>query len=482
MRRMAWMIPAVALAAAVPVAGWAEDVVIRLEAKRTAEAAAEAAARYAARFEDVVTLELPGGWTGIAIGPLPREDAVARLAELKAERAVPSDAFVSAPPSSTVLVPAGQVAQAAEEVTSPVADDAEAEEAPAAEMAEAGATEAEVTEEEVSKPDAAELEPAEPEVAEPEAPALPEGSFLRLEAFQDQAEARTALARWSEEFGSAWLWELPDGWYAVAIGPIPAEAASAWLPALKTAEVVPSDALATEAAALGAPVEEGAAPDGLEAPGEAQPLPPLDEVQRALRWAGHYDGEIDGKDGPMTQAAIRAQIASARASTDPGTALRLLIEHRNAWRAELDLRELRDEPTGLQVTAPMQALAFDRAERALSIYGPADDSGAAMILFSQPGGQQELMDLAGLVTALGWVPQPERMIAPGHVRLHGANEAHVATAEGWVRDGRAEGFVLIWPASDPETQRRVAAEISDSLTRFAEAGEDAEAPALPVTP
>lgn len=477
MRRMAWMIPAVALAAAVPVAGWAEDVVIRLEAKRTAEAAAEAAARYAARFEDVVTLELPGGWTGIAIGPLPREDAVARLAELKADRAVPSDAFVSAPPSSTVLVPAGQVAQADEDIPAPVASDADAGDAPAAE---AGEVEAAATE--VSPPEAAEPEVAEPEPLEPEAPALPEGSFLRLEAFEDQTEARASLARRSEEFGSAWLWQLPDGWYAVAIGPIPAEAASAWLPVLKTAEVIPSDALATEAAALGAPVEEGAAPDGLEAPGEAQPLPPLDEVQRALRWAGHYDGEIDGKDGPMTQAAIRAQIASARASTDPGTALRLLIEHRNAWRAELGLRELRDEPTGLQVTAPMQALAFDRAERALSIYGPADDSGAAMILFSQPGGQQELMDLAGLVTALGWVPQPERMIAQGHVRLHGANEAHVATAEGWVRDGRAEGFVLIWPASDPETQRRVAAEISDSLTRFAEAGEDAEAPALPVTP
>lgn len=452
MRRVAVMV----LAAALPGAAWAEDVVIRLEAKRSPEAAASAAAGYAERFEDVVTLDLPGGWTGIAIGPLARDEAVARLEALRAARAVPSDAFVSAPPASAVLVPVAQGAAAA-----PVADeDAEAP-GPAAE---------------------AEAQPEPQLEPEPEAPALPEGSFLRLEAFEDGAEAQAALARWRDEFGAAWLWQLPDGWQAVAIGPLPPEAAAAWLPVLKSAEVIPSDALIAEAAALGTPLQPGAAPDGLEAPGEAQPLPPLDEAQRALRWAGHYEGEIDGKDGPMTQAAIQAQIARARASTDPGTALRLLIEHRNAWRAELGLRELRDEATGLQVMAPMQALAFDRAERALSIYGPQDGSGAAMILFSQPGGQQELLDLAGLVTALGWVPQPERMIRSGHVRLEGGNEAHVATAEGWVRGGRAEGWVLIWPASDPETQRRIAAEMSDSLSRFAEADADAgvDAPALPV--
>ena len=73
------------------------------------------------------------------------------------------------------------------------------------------------------------------------------------------------------------------------------------------------------------------------------------------------------------------------------------------------------------------------------------------------------------------------MIRQGHVHLRGENEAHRGEAEGRVRDGRAEGWVLIWPASDPETQTRIAAELSDSLDRFAPAaGEDA--PAAPVTP
>ncbi|MGP9805779.1 peptidoglycan-binding domain-containing protein [Paracoccus sp. NSM] len=458
----------IVLAGMLPMQAMAEGAVIRLEAKRSQAAAAEAAAGWAERFDNVVTLPLPGGWTGIALGPLDRAEAEALLADLRAAREVPGDAFVSQPPASTVLQPVG-VAPVGEPASAIVSETA-VEPAPEA-VAEA---------EPIAEPEAvAEAEPEpEPEAA-PE-PVLPEGRFIRLEAFETEAEAREALARWQAEFGDAWLWDLPDGWFALALGPLSPEVAEAWAPVLKTAEMIPSDAVVTGADSLGAPLVEAGAPD-LPAPGAPEPLPPLEDVQRALRWAGHYTGAIDGKDGPMTQAAIRAEIATARRATDPGTAMRLLTEARAEWRDRMGLAELRDEATGLSVTAPLSALVFDRAERALSIYGPANDSGAALILFSQKGGQQELLDLAGLVTALGWVPSPERVIRQGHVHLRGENEAHRGEAEGRVRDGRAEGWVLIWPASDPETQTRIAAELSDSLDRFAPAaGEDA--PAAPVTP
>ncbi|MGR3199984.1 MAG: peptidoglycan-binding domain-containing protein, partial [Paracoccus sp. (in: a-proteobacteria)] len=91
------------------------------------------------------------------------------------------------------------------------------------------------------------------------------------------------------------------------------------------------------------------------------------------------------------------------------------------------------------------------------------------------------LDLTGLVTALGWVPRPERRVERGHVSLSGENENHIGAAEGWVRDGRAEGFVLIWPASDPSTQTQILADLSDSLSRHAPGANEAEppAPALP---
>ena len=212
-------------------------------------------------------------------------------------------------------------------------------------------------------------------------------------------------------------------------------------------------------------------------------MPPLEEILRALRWAGHYDGPIDGKDGPMTQKAIAEEIVRLRASPDTATAMAELIRRREAWRAEIGLTQLRDDHTGLELPAPMDRLQFDRSERALSIYGPKDGSGAALILFSQPGGQQEMLDLAGLVTALGWVPRPERDVSQGRITLDGRNATHIGHAEGRVADGRAEGFVLIWPVEDGENQPRVAAEIADSLTRFAPAATDAgeDAAALPGT-
>jgi len=438
MRRWAVMI----LAAALPAAAAAQDAVIRIEAKRSPEAAAEAAAGWAARLDNVVTLPLPGGWTGIAIGPLPRDEAMERLDQLKQQRRVPADSFVSTPPEGTALIPAVGGA--------PAAAHAEARTA-----APGGGDDPTVSGVAIL-----------PELAQP-------GLYLRLEAHAAEAEARDALGRVREEFPGAGLWQLPDGWFAVALGPVEEAAARAWLPILSAADVVPRDALIADKAALGQAVEPGEAPD-LPPPGAAEPLPPLDEVQRALRWAGYYEGEIDGKDGPMTRAAVQAEIAQARASTDPGTAMRLLIERRTAWREEMGLERLEDEATGLEVTAPMEALQFDRAERALSIYGPKDNSGAALILFSQPGGQQELLDLAGLVTALGWVPRPERDVRQGHVALRGENDVHLGAAEGWVRDGRAEGYVLIWPASDRPTQAMIRAEISDSLARHAPGANEAQ--------
>ncbi|QBX36130.1 peptidoglycan-binding protein [Paracoccus liaowanqingii] len=427
-------VAAMVLATALPGMALAQEAVIRLEAKRLPGAATEAAAAWAAQFDDVVTLPLPGGWTGIALGPLDRAQAEARLRDLRAAGAVPGDSFVSVPAPGTALTPAG-------------GNEGDA----------AGAV-------------------------APEAPPAPV-HFLRLDTLADRAEAEAALARLRAEFPEAGLWGLPDGAFALALGPVAREAGRAWLPVLARAGLIPEDATLVEGATLGQPLDEGQAPD-LPLPDAAQPLPPLDEAQRALRWAGHYGGEIDGTDGPMTRAAIQAQIAQGRASTDPGTALRALIDQRAAWRDEMGVAPLRDAATGLTVSAPMPALQFDRAERALSIYGPRDGSGAALILFSQPGGQQELLDLAGLVTALGWVPAPDRTVRQGHVTLQGANDAHIGAAEGWVRDGRAEGYVLIWPATDPEAQARLSAELSDSLTRHAPGASEAppaDAPAALTT-
>ncbi|WP_449044605.1 peptidoglycan-binding domain-containing protein [Paracoccus versutus] len=476
MRRFAFVIGA-ALPLSLGFAAQAEDVVIRIEAKRGTEAAAATARNWGAEFPDVVTFPLADGWVGIALGPMPREEAAARLEQLKQQRKVPGDSFLAAaegreltrigdaapaepPADPQATTPGGNAS------TFPQAQPAAAGDEPVpGDLAGEAAT---------PTADAGTL--AEPEPA-------PEQFFLRLESTTDRARAEELLAKWRETLPEAGLWTLPGGRLAIGFGPMDRATGTAWLQAFRDAGAVPKDAFLAPGEEMGEIAIIGKVPDlgAPPAPDAAPvPMPPLEEIQRALRWAGHYDGGIDGKDGPKTRAAIAEEIVRLRASPDTATAMAELIRRREAWRAEMGLAELRDAHTGLMLPAPMEKLQFDRAERALSIYGPKDGSGAALILFSQPGDQQEMLDLAGLVTALGWVPAPERKVERGSVTLDGRNQTHIGHAEGRVVDGRVQGFVLIWPISDPEDQHRLAAEISDNLARFAPGATEAgpEAPAI----
>lgn len=474
MRRFAFV-----MAAALPLAGvvagvapaLAEDVVIRIEAKRGSDAATQTATAWAAQFPDVVTFPAGENWVAIALGPMPRETADARLAELKQAGKVPGDSFI-ATAEGRDLTPVGAAP------AQPEPEPAAAAASPGSTFPQSGITPPIVPaatpgSDPISADQAGEDSPAAPApepAAAPAAAPAPEQVILRLESSADRAKAEEILTKWRQTLPEAGLWTLPSGRSAVGFGPMDEGTGKAWLKAFRSAGAVPKDAFLApeqemgEIAIIGARPELGAPPAADAAP---VAMPPLQDIQSALRWAGHYGGAIDGKDGPMTQKAIAEEILRLRASPDPASAMQELIRRREAWRAEAGLETLRDDHTGLELPAPMTRLQFDRAERQLSIYGPRDGSGAALILFSQPGGQQEMQDLAGLVTALGWVPSPERRVERGAVTLDGKNTTHISHAEARVVDGMVQGFVLIWPASQPEDQSRLTAEMSDHLTRFA---------------
>lgn len=455
MRRLGFLIVAM-----LPGLAWAEPVVLRVEAKRGPDTAAVVES-WAARFPEVMTFPLSGGWTGIGLGPMEREDAQAEMARLKAAGRIPRDSFI-------VPVPAGAVPVTA------AAGGADAE-APAADA------EADTVEDAGPRTGAgpaagaSTFAPASPAGEPPlaEAPAeLPAGDYLRLQRYDTRESADAALAEWRADFPEAGLWQQPDGGFAITLGPVAPGVGEAWLQAFRAAERVGRFAAVLPAADLGEALDEGADPQ-LPPAGEAA-MPPLDEVQRALRWAGRYDGEIDGTAGPQTNAAIAAEVLALRAAPDAGSAMQALIERRAAWRDEMGLTPLHDPQSGLSVTAPMDRLQFLRNEQGLSIYGPRNELGAALILYRAAGGQQEMLDFTGLVTALGWVPAPERQVSQGSASLIGRNDTHIGQAEARVVDGHVEGLVLIWPVLDAEDQPRIAAEMLDSL-RYASAAGDASA-------
>lgn len=72
-----------------------ERVWVQIEAQPTLAEAQERARAYASAFPDVQGHALPSGWYGIQLGPYPRAEAEAKLAELRRERLIPADSFLA---------------------------------------------------------------------------------------------------------------------------------------------------------------------------------------------------------------------------------------------------------------------------------------------------------------------------------------------------------------------------------------------------
>lgn len=583
----------------------AEDAYIRIEAKRGA--AAEAAlADWQAKFPDVVTFPLANGMTAIALGPAEPAAAAARMAGLKAAGEIPADSFLAAEGGARPLaVPMTEDGAAAPDEA---ADATAAEETARAEVAPdrfqpgMASTAGVLGLGGAADPatglagEAAASEAPESAAAVPEAAA--DAQHIQLQATASEATAQTLLGEWRARFPEAGLWQLPNGWYAIALAAQPAEEAEARRQALIRDGRIPADAYLTGAGAMGSVIEapgtagaepagadatvpapaasesgdaaeaaaqaagEGApvpgaptdsadetsagpdaeavpdrgpaeatgiaegdaedsstppadavdeeteaaaadtgaetapAPAGTTASGEAAPpapaveaesepetppvpaiMPPIEEVQRALRWAGYYEGEIDGDAGPATKAAIDREIAAVSPGATPAEAMVALLARREAWRRDMGLTPLHDPATGITLAAPMARLAFDRVEHGLSIYGPKDGSGAALILVARSGDRTAMAELGGFVTALGWVPNPERREGRNSLGLSGQNGTHHGEAELRLVDGTVQGFVLVWPAADADNARRLAAEAAESLTRVPPPESESEPPA-----
>ena len=246
-------------AALTPSIAGAEDVFIRVEAKRGADAARAAAAQWQNRVPDlgVATFALSETWQGIGLGPLPREQAQTRLEALKADRTVPRDAMLTSVDAveEMVVLDGGLDQTGASSVTQGGGDAAAASTAAsAAGIVATGPAGVETQQQPGDVPDAENAAVAEPEPA-------PDLRFIRLEAFQDRAEADAALIKSRSDIPETGLYELENGWFALAVGPMSPPTAEAWLKTLSRGDAVPNDSLIADAAEIGAPVDEGTVPD-----------------------------------------------------------------------------------------------------------------------------------------------------------------------------------------------------------------------------
>ncbi len=72
-----------------------ENTWLQIEAQPSLNTAMDRARAYAALFPDVEGYKLGTGWYGIALGPASKDEAAARLLDLRRQNLIPSDSYLS---------------------------------------------------------------------------------------------------------------------------------------------------------------------------------------------------------------------------------------------------------------------------------------------------------------------------------------------------------------------------------------------------
>ncbi len=194
-------------------------------------------------------------------------------------------------------------------------------------------------------------------------------------------------------------------------------------------------------------------------------------IQRKLQEGGFYQGAIDSAFGPGTRAGMRNwQTANGYAATGVLTA-KERAELLGQFAADLDdlnLRTVQDNASGIKITIPTAAVAFDKREAPFTFFeGTGQVEGARILLISQPGDRNKLIALYDILQTLEIVPEVgDRAIERDGFTLRGENSRFKSHTQAWLRAGEIKGFTLIWPTGDEDRRRALLTELQGSFERI----------------
>ena len=353
-------------------------------------------------------------------------------------------------------------------------------------------------------------------------PAAAQDNFwVQVEARQSASSTQDRAREFAARLDNVAAFYLADGFYGIFIGPFDAPGAEAELARLLAANAIPADSFVKNgqyfqdqvwpiAGAAPAPapvvqpeptptvrptlrpaiVPEPAEVDDTFAPHNASiydpedpqlaearaaedALPPQDrlKLQRALRWAGLFDGENDGDFADDTRLAMQDW---QEAEGLPVTGI-LTEEERDTLIAAYDaplegmnMRLVRDAASGIQMQIPTDVVAFTEYQPPFVRFEASGDMPEAQVLFiSQPGDLNVLTQLYEVMQVLDFMP-PEgpRRLANDGFEIEGAGDklhSHISVT---LRDGAIKGFALIWPAGDNPRRTRILEDMQNSFQRL----------------
>ncbi|MFU8882887.1 MAG: serine protease [Rhodobacterales bacterium] len=343
--------------------------------------------------------------------------------------------------------------------------------------------------------------------------------WVQIEASSTLAEAQDRARAYAAELPDVNGFALPTGWYAIALGPYTRPDAEQVLRVYRAERAIPSDSYIAFTSAfrqqfwpIGANVLNlpplAALPDAAETPTATAalpdisdstapatdeagiPQPPLPDetpaearaseaqltrdareaLQIALKWAGFYDGLIDGAFGRGTRGSMAAwQEANNFAPTGILTTLQreTLLNQYNAVLQGLGLRMVRDDTAGIEMMLPLGVVSRGQTEPPFVHYDPVGDIDSRVLLISQQGDTGTMFGLYDIMQTLEIVPMdgPRERRDDGFT-LIGQGGDFVSHTEVSLRNGRIKGFTLVWPAGDEDRRLRLLGEMQKSFTRI----------------
>ncbi|MFQ1699815.1 trypsin-like peptidase domain-containing protein [Loktanella agnita] len=319
--------------------------------------------------------------------------------------------------------------------------------------------------------------------------------WVQIEAHQTATRAQDRAREFATGVDNVAGFYLGDGFYAIFIGPYSEEPqAQRALAVLQARNAVPRDAFVKNgryfkeqfwpiggSTAAPAPAEPTRNSDTLldaadETPAEATAseadLSRADrqELQKALHWAGHYDGTIDGAFGVSTRSAMQSW---QEASNKPGTGILTtqqraeLLDSYNSVLDGMNMRLVRDNASGIQMLVPTNVVRFTEYKPPFVRFEASGDIPDALVLFiSQEGNAETLATLYEVFQILDFVPADgARNLSDTGFEIEGIGGGIHSYTSVSLQDGAIKGFSLIWPEGDNPRRTRILAQMTDSFER-----------------
>jgi len=334
----------------------------------------------------------------------------------------------------------------------------------------------------------------------------PDSVWIQIAAHPSLGDAKNRAASLSSQLPDVSGYSLGGGWYGVVLGPYSRADAERAMQVYRSQGDIPRDSFI----AFGRNLRQQFWPEGAEtanvavttlpatiAPDETQAQPveaiptpaPADEtpaqarrseraltaderkaLQIALKAAGFYNSAIDGSFGRGTRGSMTDwQAANGHELTGILTTLQrlALMNEYNAPLISVGMAAMTNADAGISMQIPAREVGFSRFEPPFAHYDAKGDTGARLLLISQPGDKRTLFGLYDILQTLEIVPLVgPRERGSDSFTIEGRGNGIVSFTQASLKNGEIKGFTLIWPAGDENRRARVLTEMQTSFTRI----------------